>query len=130
MWFFVFYIFSVNLSFSPLFSGFWWFLLVLRFSPFLSKYQIINVLKYLQDSVLGEILYFGDRRECDQIPTYSPADHTAFVGIENTLQKLGTILQDQLNETCKWTKKWGITVNVQKSAHLTFALKKKVNHRC
>lgn len=63
----------------------------------------------LQSSVLVSglyELYNRNLKECDNITTCTYADYTAFVVTASSLPEMATILQDQLNESYKWTKKW------------------------
>lgn len=80
-----------------------------------------------QGSVLGPVLYTiftSDMPIGNNLTTATYADDTAILSSNENPVEASTKLQTQLNEIEKWLIKWNIKVNTEKSAHVTFTLRK------
>lgn len=81
-----------------------------------------------QGSVLGPVLYNIFTCDLPQISSMVSiatfADDTAFLSCDKDPTAASRQLQNQLNETHIWLRKWRIRVSAPKSNHITFTLRK------
>lgn len=80
-----------------------------------------------QGSVLGPILYVlytSDIPESQNTVIGTFADDTASISCHENPQRASEFTQNYLDNLQRWLKKWRIKVNENKSAHITFTLRK------
>lgn len=80
-----------------------------------------------QGSVIGPVLYTlytSDLPETEHTTTATFADDTAILGISEDKDEASAKLQNQLNKTAEWLKKWRIKSNNRKGVHTTFTMRK------
>ena len=79
-----------------------------------------------QASVLGPTLYqiyTADLSVNENVLVATFADDTAFLASHENPVEASWFLQEALDKTAKWAKKWKIEINANKSAHITFTTK-------
>ena len=80
-----------------------------------------------QVSILRPIfysIYAADLPETEQTMTATYADDTAILASHHNPITASTNLQHHLNQLETWLKRWRIEANENKSAHITFSLKR------
>lgn len=80
-----------------------------------------------QGSVLGPILYTiytSDIPALENVIVATFADDTAILATNKDNMRASEMLQEQLDETERWLRKWRIKASTTKSVHATFTMKK------
>lgn len=80
-----------------------------------------------QGSVLGPVLYnifTSDLPVNNNITVATYADDIAYLSVDDDPANASHKLQEQLNATHKWLRKWRIRTSAAKSNHITFSLRK------
>ena len=82
-----------------------------------------------QGSVLGPVLYTlftADKPVSENVQMGTYADDTAIIATSENPTNASSYIQNDLSILEKWIKYWRIVLNVQKSAQITFTLRRGV----
>ena len=82
-----------------------------------------------QGSVLGPVLYTlftADIPVCENVQMGTYADDTAIIATSENPVNASSYIQNELSILEKWLKYWRIVINVEKSAQITFTLRRGV----
>lgn len=94
--------------------------------------QEFSTIRYIQSgvpqgSVLGPTLYTiftSDMPLTDDVTIATYADDTAIISSKETLSEASYMIQTELDKIQNWLHKWRIQINTEKSAHVTFAMRR------